>query len=636
MRHRAARLATTLVVSLALVACGREAPTTPNFPLLQWIDVSPRSVDMLIGDTVRLTAKGLSKDGSDVPVDPTWESSEPSLASVDAEGLVTGLAAGALSVSAVEGAVSGWAGVRVLDPAAVEELQILVALPVGEQGTAYQASLRAVGGSEPYTWSKQGGELPPGLALSEQGVISGTPGGWGTFTFKAQVRDAAGATAEEEIDLEIAGVPVHITTTVLPPATVGAPYRAPLEAEGGDGSGYLWFSVIDLGLPPPGITLHGASATVAGTPTEAGDFTFGVEVHSGGALDRRPIQLSVLPATVHLETRVLPGGHAGDAYAATLVASGAKAGEVYSFSVFDGALPPGLELNESTGAIEGTLAGSAAGVYVFRVLVRAGDVTAARVLALAVSSHAASAYNLTVALTGSTLPTERLRRVLSGAVDRWESVITGDLSDVSFSATEFGAEDCEGFGPALNGVSVDDMVLVLNVLPADDEVSGIAEGGPCAVRPGRGLPSLGVVTLDADDIGQLSELQLQALLVHETAHALGFGTLWSSGGRTLLSGRGGDAPRFNGPLAVAAYQSLGGTEAGVPVEAEGGVGTRDAHWAEAVFDTELMTPYPEGSAVAQPLSVITAAAMGDLGYQVDLGAADDFVLPAATAVARRR
>jgi hypothetical protein len=49
------------------------------------------------------------------------------------------------------------------------------------------------------------------------------------------------------------------------------------------------------------------------------------------------------------------------------------------------------------------------------------------------------------------------------------------------------------------------------------------------------------------------------------------------------------------------------------------------HWSEKEFDRELMTGYSESS-MPLPLSRLTIAAMKDLGYQVNFGAAEAFTL----------
>jgi uncharacterized repeat protein (TIGR03803 family) len=65
-------------------------------------------------------------------------------------------------------------------------------LPSGTAGVAYSASVTAVGGVYPYTWSVISGTLPDGLHLNAgTGAITGTPTTVGTSNFTVQVADAA-------------------------------------------------------------------------------------------------------------------------------------------------------------------------------------------------------------------------------------------------------------------------------------------------------------------------------------------------------------------------------------------------------------------------------------------------------------
>ncbi len=64
-------------------------------------------------------------------------------------------------------------------------------LPSGTQGVGYQATLSAIGGVPPYTWSIASGSLPAGLSLnSSSGLISGTPTAQGESSFIVQVQDS--------------------------------------------------------------------------------------------------------------------------------------------------------------------------------------------------------------------------------------------------------------------------------------------------------------------------------------------------------------------------------------------------------------------------------------------------------------
>jgi hypothetical protein len=58
--------------------------------------------------------------------------------------------------------------------------------------TAYNATIVALGGTPPYTWSIAVGNLPDGLAIDTvSGVISGTPTRKGNYNFTVQVSDNA-------------------------------------------------------------------------------------------------------------------------------------------------------------------------------------------------------------------------------------------------------------------------------------------------------------------------------------------------------------------------------------------------------------------------------------------------------------
>src|SRR5256885_922687 len=61
-------------------------------------------------------------------------------------------------------------------------------LPAGTLGSTYLQTFQATGNSTaPYTWSVFSGSLPPGLALSPTGTLSGTPTQAGTFQFTVRV-----------------------------------------------------------------------------------------------------------------------------------------------------------------------------------------------------------------------------------------------------------------------------------------------------------------------------------------------------------------------------------------------------------------------------------------------------------------
>lgn len=92
----------------------------------------------------------------------------------------------------------------------------------------------------------------------------------------------------------------------------------------------------------------------------------------------------------------------------------------------------------------------------------------------------------------------------------------------------------------------------------------------------------------------------------------------------MLDGAGTTNPLFTGNQAATEYGELRGDVGPrpVPVENTGGPGTADGHWREGIFRNELMTGFV--STAGNPLSRTTVASLADIGYQVDLDAADPF------------
>ncbi len=152
-------------------------------------------------------------------------------------------------------------------------------LPSGTQNSPYNANLAATGGVTPYTWSIVSGSLPSGLSLnSSTGAIAGTPSGAGASNFTVKVTDSntPPATATQPLSITISpAVPLSISTTTLPAGTAGTAYSAPITAIGGVYP-YTW-SVISGSLPS-GLTLGSSSGVISGTPQNAGQSNFTVQV----------------------------------------------------------------------------------------------------------------------------------------------------------------------------------------------------------------------------------------------------------------------------------------------------------------------------------------------------------------------
>jgi subtilisin-like proprotein convertase family protein len=226
-----------------------------------------------------------------------------------------------------------------------------------------------------------------------------------------------------------------------------------------------------------------------------------------------------------------------------------------------------------------------------------------------------SQFNIEIRFPDSSL-TPAQQAVFTEAAARWSQIILGDIPDVTVPG--------EGL--------VDDLVIEARA-PAIDGPGGVlGQAGPTVLRTVSSLPAYGLMSFDSADVAQLmSTGQFQDVILHEMGHVLGIGTIWDN--LELIAGAGTNNPRFLGPQAIAEYNELfDNTSTSVPVENTGGPGTRDGHWSEAIFGNELMTGYLN-SGVANPISRITIGQLDDLGYEVNLDAADPYSPPNLSALA---
>ena len=241
-------------------------------------------------------------------------------------------------------------------------------LPTAMIQQLYIAAVGQSGGVSPYSWKVSSGQLPPGLALdSTSGAVWGTPGQTGNYGFTTQVIDSSPTpqTASRALAISVSAPSLlSINTTTLASGAVQVAYSATLAASGGT-SPYSWS--ISSGALPSGLSLNASTGVVAGAPTQAGTFPFTVKVTDASsapqwASQQLAINVAATVVPLSINTPALPGGIMQTPYpGGALSASGGTT--PYTWSVASGSLPPGLNLNASTGAITGTP--TATGTFTF-------------------------------------------------------------------------------------------------------------------------------------------------------------------------------------------------------------------------------------------------------------------------------
>lgn len=304
---------------------------------------------------------------------------------------------------------------------------VTTSLSTGTIGIAYSQQLTASGGQAPYSWqlSQTSQALPPGLAISSGGLISGTPTAVGTYAFTVQVFDQFEANAQAQLSITISNAPVAIITTQsLPNGTVNVPYNAQLNCV--NCNGYTW-SVAGSALPQ-GLTLAAAAGAITGTPSVAGTFSFVIGLNPPASTKANPVTMNytvtINAGGLAITQTSLPVAFVGTAYSTTLTGSGGT--PPYSWS-FQTNTNDGLTMGASTGTISGTPA--AIGQFAINVLLAdANGLTATKSYVLSVSASlsilTASLPNGTV---GNVYPTQTLSAGGGQPPYRWTITGSGAL-----------------------------------------------------------------------------------------------------------------------------------------------------------------------------------------------------------------
>lgn len=373
----AARGVLLLLAAVASAWSCSDGPTGPKFEITT--GVTPNGI---VGDaySLALAASGGGRTKTWVVVSGALPSGLTLLASGTLSGTPT--TAGTFTFD-VRVTSSGKKRTKRLTVTVIPRLATVAgASVVGVVGTAYRDSVTASGGVGGYVWDVSAGQLPSGLSLSSAGVVTGTPTAAGTAS--ATVRVTSGTqSATRELTITVVGV-LEVITTALAEAVVGVAYTDTVRATGGVAP-RTWD--VASGALPSGVVLF-QNGAIGGTPTATGSSTFTARVTAGAQQTTRAFTV-VVAAPLAMTTLTLPSATQGDVYASTLAATGGTG--VFTWSVIEGALPPGLTLS-SSGELSGTLTAAGTSSVTLRVssgaqsVDRAFTVTVAPALAVLTTS----------------------------------------------------------------------------------------------------------------------------------------------------------------------------------------------------------------------------------------------------------
>lgn len=235
------------------------------------------------------------------------------------------------------------------------------ALNASTVGSAFSQTLAPVGGLAPYTWSITTGSLPPGLAMTSAGVISGTPLISGGALAIITVRDSYNRSANRTFTMDVANVattttvvPLAILTSVIPNAYIGMPYNETIRTSGG--AAPLSFS-LGATVLPAGLNFNTVTGVISGTSSASQLVTISVTVTDSSATPQiitRNLTVRSTGTYVTITTpAILPTVRTGGAINQIMLA-GAGGSTPYTWGIVGGKLPDGLTLDSATGSINGT------------------------------------------------------------------------------------------------------------------------------------------------------------------------------------------------------------------------------------------------------------------------------------------
>jgi hypothetical protein len=256
-----------------------------------------------------------------------------------------------------------------------------------QAGFSYSVPLAVSGGTAPFTYAVSSGQLPAGLALSlSSGTVSGIPTTSGTFSFGVTVTDSKSLTGTQTFQVTVSpAVGVSLSPATATVQTPGTVLFTPTVSNSTNLS-VTWSTTLGS-ISPTGLYQSpavNANSTATVTATSTADPTKSAS---------STVTVTAIPLTL---TANFIAAQVGFTYSVALAVGGGTA--PYTYAISSGALPAGITLGASSGAISGNP--TAAGTFNFGVTVTdSKSVTGSGTFLVTVSPAVA----VTVTPTGGTV-----------------------------------------------------------------------------------------------------------------------------------------------------------------------------------------------------------------------------------------
>ena len=256
-------------------------------------------------------------------------------------------------------------------------------LPSGSVGAPYGYQLTTSGGTAK-SWAVTAGTLPPGLAFSGAGAITGTPTQTASSTFTVRASDGS-RVASRQFTLHVVE-PLVVTAPAAKAIKLGRSFVLTVTAKGGLAP-YKW-SGASL---PPGINVNPTTGQVGGRPQGLGTLSLAVTATDALGVSRSATATVQVVGRLSIVTTSLRSARNGKRFAATLQTSGG--GTPVALKLL-GPLPRGLTFDSSRGVLSGvpTLPSRKPLVKTKRVKTKGGVKLVKRVVPRAPLAHTYTLY----------------------------------------------------------------------------------------------------------------------------------------------------------------------------------------------------------------------------------------------------